>query len=388
MNLPDKSTEHIPIYIQEQRILKKKIINGDFGVPGSHFVTTRELADTRGISLVTAQRVLVGLKDERLIELHGKKYYLTHGRIAKDTPLGRLQNNNTKLLGFHITNIGNPFFSSLAKAAEKSVMDAGYKLVTASSSYQIAQERSILEIFRDIGAMGVLSCPGVDQGTASLYQNYVLPHVFLGRKPEGTNAEAVLVNNTPAARRVAEHFIDEGYQSFAYIGLSDLRTEQDPRLSGFREGLVRKGHALPPNHILGVDIGKDEKMTEDITDFLAALPKPAAVFCFHDMIGVRVLQACQDSGILCPQMVAVAGFDNLSISSLVKPALTTVSYGVEDMAETAVRLLIDQVETRNEKKGTNYYLEPSLIIRESSSKRAVRKHPHVPMHDLLYKVSE
>ena len=380
--------KRLPVYLQVQRVLKQKIIDGDFGAPGSHFLTTRALAQTRGISLVTAQRVLVGLKDEQLIELHGKKYYLTHGRIAKDTPLGRLETENTKLLGFHVTNIGNPFFSSLAKAVEKSAVAAGYKLIIAGSSYQLAQEKSSLETFRNLGAMGVLSCPGVDQKTASLYQTYVLPHVFLGRKPEGTKAEAVLVNNSPAARRVAEHFINEGYESFAYIGLSALREGQDPRLAGFREGLMRRGYALPARHMLGIDIDKDGKMSDEIADFLAELPKPAAIFCFHDMIGIKVLQACQSLGLLCPQMVAVAGFDNLDISAVVIPALTTVSYRVEDMAETAVRLLIEQVETGNEKEGANYYLEPSLIIRESSSQRAVSKQPHVHIPDLLYKVSE
>lgn len=387
MNSSDKNAEHIPVYVHEQEQIKAKILSGDFGVPGSHFITTRELADARGISLVTAQKVLVGLREERLIELHGKKYYLTHGRVGKDTPLGRRESENTKLLGLHITNIGNPFFSSLAKAAEKSAIDAGYKLIIASSSYDIAQERSILETFRDIGVMGVLSCPGVDKETASLYKNYVLPHVFLGRKPEGANAEAVLVNNTPAARRVAEHFIDEGYESFAYIGLSDLKEGEDPRLSGFRDGLMRRDYNLPLDHILGVDIDNTEEVTDDIADFLVKLPKPVAVFCFHDMIGIRVLQACQRLEIACPQMIAVAGFDNLQISSLIVPSLTTVSYGVDDMAETAVRLLIDQVETGNE-KDTNYYLEPSLIVRESSSQKAVYQHPHIHMHDILYKVSE
>ena len=69
------------------------------------------------------------------------------------------------------------------------------------------------------------------------------------------------------------------------------------------------------------------------------------------------------------------------------PSLTTVSYCIEDMAETAVRLLIAQIESGQE-KDTSYYLEPSLIVRESSSAAPVVQFRSLHTRDMLYKVSE
>lgn len=124
-----------------------------------------------------------------------------------------------------------------------------------------------------------------------------------------------------------------------------------------------------------------------IEELLQALPKPAAVFCFHDLIATMVLQACQRLKFPCPKAIAVAGFDNLPVSSMTDPPLTTVGYRISEMAETAVRLIIRQIETGAE-PDTNYYLEPSLIIRESSSKKAVIQFQSYHTRDILYKALE
>lgn len=370
----------------EEKQLEKEILSGQFGAPGDRFLSTRELSEIRHISLVTAQRILVSLREKRLIELTGKQYYLCHGRVPPDSPLGHLTQGGSRLLGLHVTNIDTPFFSALTKAAQRSADAAGYRLLTASSGYQPEVEQSILNTFTDIGAVGVLTCPGIVGETGALYNRYRLPHVFLGRKPAQAFGEAVLAQNTHAAARVAEHFVREGYERFAYIGL-DMESRQDPRLNGYLAGLSHAGFDLPDGHILRVKAQSSEEISDELTAFLKRLPKPVAVFCFHDLLGMSLLQACHQLKLSVPRTVAVAGFDNLPNSAMTTPSLTTVSYCIEDMAETAVRLLIAQIETGQE-KDASYYLEPSLIVRESSSAAPVVRFRSLHTRDMLYKVSE
>ncbi len=386
MSQPKRSPRQ-PLYREEADRLKVEILAGSFGPPGEAFLSTRELASRQGVSLVTAQHVLVELREKRLVELRGRKYYLTYGRIDKNSPLGQRASGNSHILGLHVTNIESPFFSSLAKSAEKSARAAGYQLLVASSSYHLDREREILNLFRDVGAMGILSSPGVAPETPELYNCYPLPHVFLGRKPENALGEAVLVNNAAAARRVASHFLRENYSQFAYIGLTELDNAQDPRFAGFREGLARQGKSLPADHVLLVDPEEAQTANDAIAAFLQALPKPVAIFCFHDLIATMVLQACQKLKLPCPKAVAVAGFDNLPVSAMTTPPLTTVGYRISDMAETAVRLIIRQIETGKD-QDANFYLEPSLVVRESSSKLAVVQFQSYHTRDILYKAQE
>ena len=386
MTLP-KRGGHQPLYRKEASRLEAEILSGTFGPPGDPFLSTRELARRQGVSLVTAQHVMEALREKRFVELKGRKYYLTYGRISRDSALGKQTPSDSRILGMHVTNIESPFFSSLVKSAEKYAWKAGYRLLVASSSYHLEREREILNLFRDVGAVGVLTSPGVSPKVPELYNRYPLPHVFLGRKPEGVLGEAVLVNNAAAARRVAGHFLRENYSRFAYIGLTELDKNQDPRFAGFREGLARQGKVLPPEHVLLVDPEEAQTANDAIAAFLQTLPKPVAIFCFHDLIATMVLQACQKLKLPCPKAVAVAGFDNLPISAMTTPPLTTVGYRISDMAETAVRLIIRQIETGKD-QDTNYYLEPSLVIRESSSKLAVVQFQSYHTRDLLYKAQE
>ena len=371
---------------EEQRQLERAILMGEFGAPGDRFLSTRELAEIRRVSLVTAQRILVALREKRLIELVGKQYYLCHGRVRPDSPLGRLTQRGTRLLGLHVTNIDTPFFSALTKAAQRSADAAGYRLLTAASGYRSEKEQEILNTFVDIGAVGVLSCPGIVSETGAMYNRYRLPHVFLGRKPVQAFGEAVLAQNTHAAVRVAEHFVHEGYQNFAYVGL-EMESRQDPRLNGYSAGLRQAGFDLPAGNVLRVKAQFSDEIISDLSAFLRRLPKPVAVFCFHDLLGMSLLQACHQLKLSVPRTVAVVGFDNLPNSAMTTPSLTTVSYCIEDMAETAVRLLIAQIESGQE-KDTSYYLEPSLIVRESSTAAPVVQFRYLHTRDMLYKVSE
>ena len=92
--------------------------------------------------------MLCALREERLVALRGKRYYLSHGLVGADTPLGR-QSARGRLIGLHVTTIDTPFFSALTHAAQKSADALGYRLLTAESGYDSAREREILNTFED-----------------------------------------------------------------------------------------------------------------------------------------------------------------------------------------------------------------------------------------------
>jgi len=339
------------------------------------------------LSLVTAHKVLEELCRTSLLELCGKKYYLTHGIIAPKSALAKKKGTNSHLIGMHLTNLASPFFASLAAAIEIHARSLGYRVLIASSAYHYKEEEDILKKFRSIGVAGVLSCPGTSEHTEDLYINYTLPHVFLGRKPKETKANSVLVNNYPAAKNVAMHFVSKGYEAFAYIGLCELNREQDSRLSGYIDGLRREGKELSQKDILYVKADEIHSSSANIERYLRTMTKQTAIFCFHDLIAVNLLKSCMKLKIKVPETVAIAGFDDLDISSNTMPPLTSVRYNVNEMAETAVGLLIKQIET-GEIQNTNYSIEPSLMVRESTSQVKISIPKNVPIEDIMYKVPD
>jgi DNA-binding LacI/PurR family transcriptional regulator len=365
-------------------LIRQEIIDGKFGIPGSRFLQTRDLAKQYNMSLVTAQKIMVELRDLGMIELIGKKYYLTHGIVPKSSPLGQIKNNDNHILGFHVTNIDNQYFGSLIHKATKHANALGYRVIVASSNYKHKEELAVLNMFRDIGVSGVLSCPGLFDNTAELYSNYVLPHVYIGRKPDGAIGDSVLVNNHAAGKSVARHFIEIGYKNFAYVGPRELHQNSDPRFLGFREEITCQGFELPVENKFEVSVGDFTDTSRITSNFLYKLDEPTAIFCFHDLIAVEMLNLCKQLNLNVPEDVAICGFDNLSVSRTATNALTTVGYRINEMARIAVNLLINQITSEVE-GGVNYYIEPTIFVRETTQRDAKYKKENMISHDVYYK---
>ncbi|HEY5523796.1 MAG TPA: substrate-binding domain-containing protein, partial [Clostridium sp.] len=94
---------------------------------------------------------------------------------------------------------------------------------------------------------------------------------------------------------------------------------------------------------------------------------PIAVFACNDLMAFGVMNACKKMGYQVPNQVSVIGFDNIAISNLVEPKLTTVDQNMYLLGENASRMLLDIIEKNNEKLQRKI-LNTKLIIRNSCAK--------------------
>ncbi|MBR4222461.1 MAG: substrate-binding domain-containing protein [Victivallales bacterium] len=90
------------------------------------------------------------------------------------------------------------------------------------------------------------------------------------------------------------------------------------------------------------------------------------LFCYHDLFAIRAINLCHQLGIQVPAEVAIAGFDDLPAAAETYPALTTVSYPVQDMARLAFETLYTKIRFGKLGGGISRYLDSELVIREST----------------------
>lgn len=357
--MDERLISQLPLCVQETELLAKEIEQGKWGEDGTAFLSTKALSEKRGISVVTAHRVLSGLCEKGVLLLKGKRYFLQYGEKIKK------KQHSERIIGLHVNNINNEYFSRIARAAGNNAFQKDYRLLIAESNYEHERERDILEMFQKCGVKGVLSCPGIHSCTGELYENYPLPYTFLGRTPKHFKGQSVQTNAFPIALRIAEHFIDEDYREFAYAGLDEFNIEEDLRLFGYKSYLKSEGFSLPKRNILTLGVQDSEEKSKHIRTFLQNCSKPIAVFCYHDLIAIDFFKACYEIGLSVPEDVGLAGFDNLFASACIVPALTTVDYRLEKLVEIAFSRLLDQIEHQKKDK-INYFIEPKLIIRGST----------------------
>jgi LacI family transcriptional regulator len=114
-------------------------------------------------------------------------------------------------------------------------------------------------------------------------------------------------------------------------------------MSGYRVAMASAGLPIEPELVRegNWEIGGGYQQAR----CLLGLPEPpTAIFAFNDNMAVGVLQAAREAGLEVPRDLSVVGFDDVEVSSLLVPPLTTVRQPLEEMGRVAVGLLQRLIE--------------------------------------------
>lgn len=345
---------------QEQTRIQEDILQGKFGQPGEAFLTTRALAEARHVSVVTAHNILTGLSEAGYIALRGKRYYLTHGELMK------ARDAQTRVIGMIVPQFNNEFYSSLSDAVVEIARKNGFRLLLMSTGYSPAEERKAVRALIDQNVAGIINCLPTPHENDYLYINCPLPCVLLGHSLDKSHISSVQVNSFSISQKVAQNLTEEGYESFIYIGTNTLKPEDDIRFTAFQMELRRLGRELPAGNVFRLSASGSTPDEVLLSQRLKAIKEPVGVFCYHDLLAVRLYRLCGKLGKRIPEDVGVIGFDDLSVATSLYPPLTTVQYRIGTMADMAMNLLLARIKSPNSPYD-NYYIEPNLVVRKSAS---------------------
>jgi len=96
--------------------------------------------------------------------------------------------------------------------------------------------------------------------------------------------------------------------------------------------------------------------------------RPSAIIGYKDLTSIGLLKACYDQGVSIPDEISIASYDNIRMSEIINPALTTVAPCYDDIAASAMMKLSNQIDqnTKNQNKQLHYKVTPKLIVRNST----------------------
>ncbi len=329
--------------------LQDEIHRGEYGIPGEPFMTVRKMADEFGISLATAQKIVNRLKEEGVLISRHKRLRIVSRRQADSA-------KTPHRIALLVTNVDNPFFSRLINAAELSGRRRGLEVVSAGSDYNCEHERSQLAMLQTFGVDGFLIAPAHDEDSAGTLRNSPLPFVLIGRRVKEVDCDVVMVHDFEAGRIAAQHLITQGCRRFLYAGLSNFHT--DLRRDGFIFELSQRGIVLPPEATLYLNETDDFKIPE--------AGQKIGVFCYHDLLALRIMRTARLNHLEIPRDIAVVGMDNLPIASEVYPSLSSIDYPVSQIVENAIDILLRRIKAENEFPPSVNHIAPRLVVREST----------------------
>lgn len=258
------------------------------------------------------------------------------------------------MFGLLVHDNRNPFFAELCHALDQATADAGRSLLIVNSD---RTQVSTSEQIRDLASRQIAGLVIADVLTASeqtLVEMLGIPAVVIGQFGETDGLHSVGVDFARGAREATEHLIGHGYRDIAFVGSA---ARYDERERGWQEALT--GARLPLGPLVHTPFtyqgGYDAAV--QLTE-AGALPR--AVLAASDQIAIGMMAAFGQRGVRLPEDVAIVSFDGTVTADFVWPRLTTAVQPLEQMAQTAVQLLLDPDADRHHRAYTS-----RLRIRES-----------------------
>jgi LacI family transcriptional regulator len=331
--------------------------------------TLEEVARLAGVSRSTVSRVV---NSSPHVSAHTREKVWKAIQSAGYQPHAAarsLVTNRTQIISVIIpeavnTLFSDPFFPLLLRGATDACNARRYQLMlslfTASADRREMYRRVLYSGLVD--GVIVASSPLDDPLVAALREDQIL-FVSVGRHPDG-GVHYVDVDNVGGARMATEHLIRLGHRRIATItGPLNTVAGQD-RLTGYRQAL--EGHRIPVEEELIAEGDFAEGSGRAATRQLLPL-SPDAIFAASDMMAIGALKAARDAGLRIPQDIALAGFDDVPLASVVEPALTTVRQPIERLGSMAVEILLDILDNeRDAESRTNRIILPTeLVVRAS-----------------------
>jgi DNA-binding LacI/PurR family transcriptional regulator len=228
---------------------------------------------------------------------------------------------------------------------------------------------SLLELVSDSGADGVIAVvPYNYDYLIDLCHRYERPYVLVDHQGDESTINALTVEskNREAIMTVMRHLMDLGHRRIAFITGRLVHASAQQRLQGYRDALKETGISYDPNLVVEGDW--QHPAAYELTQQLLRLSDPpTAIVGSNDLSAFGAMQAVEEAGLVVGEQVSITGFDDISMASIVTPALTTVRQPARQMGETAIEMLIKRLNGEPIME-MHVRLDTEFIIRASTGR--------------------
>jgi len=291
---------------------------------------------TRKVAPATIQRVQQAMKE---LDYHPNA-------VAQS-----LRTQKTNVIGAVVSDITNPFFATLIRGAEDAAIEAGYSLIVCNSDESLEKEDRYVRLLKRRQIDGLIISPVGDGSHSVVHElpKWKVPFVFVDRRVEDIEADAVLSDNVDGAYKATRHLIERGHRRIGLIlGIKGATTTEE-RLAGYRKALDEAGIPFTEELVTygGYRIEGGQRAAER---FLSLSETPTAIFSTNNLMTIGVLQELFRSQVAIPEQMAVVSFDDLNLGELFQPPLTSITQDPYGIGRTAMGVLLERFD--GDKEGT------------------------------------
>jgi LacI family transcriptional regulator len=332
-----------------------------------------DLATKLKISKSTVSKALKGYPDvsektrKKVLKLAKKLNYKPNS-IASS-----LRTHQTKTIGVIVPSVVHDFFAKVIDGIIQEAENHNYLVIILQSGEQADLEEKQLNLLKNKQVDGILLSVSNETGVKQRLNKVLekgIPVVLFDKIIKSFECSKVIIDDKKAAYDAVSYLIHKGCKKIAHFGGVLTAQNSIDRLLGYKQALIDNN--LPYNPNLVYVNPNDDDINDGYSNAKKMLEEHDnidAVFAITDLIALGVYNYFNEINIKIPEDIAVFGFSNWLVSSVITPKLSTVNQPSFEMGKKATEILLGEIDKLNNRIDFSYQnvvLPTSLIIRKST----------------------
>ena len=328
--------------------------------------TIRDVAEQAGVATMTVSRV---------INNSGYVSDATRAKVESAiSDLGYVPNmlgpslrfNQTNTLALILTDITNPFWTTVARGVEDAAQEQNYSVILCNTDENLKKQDQYLNMLLKRRIDGILFVPADNQAeSVQLIQKQNVQVVVLDRIVPNVDVDVVRGDSFGGAYQLAKHLVELGHQEIAVLsGPQNIFTSTE-RVAGFRQAMVEAGLEHNLDHVYW---GSFRQNPGEIAErALQSSPHPTAFLAVNNFIANGALQTFSEAGLRIPEDISLVSFDDIPVIINPNPFLTVSVQPAYEMGYQATQLLLERLRNEGPDERQEIVLPTEIFIRQSTA---------------------
>ncbi|PJH94012.1 pectin utilization transcriptional regulator KdgR [Bacillus sp. SN1] len=329
--------------------------------------TIKDVAECAGVSKSTVSRYINGKIDAISPEkVKNIKKAIAELNYRPSKMAQGLKIKKSKLIGFVVADITNPFSVAAFRGVEEVCDQYGYSIMVCNTDNSPEKEREMLLKLEAHSVEGlILNTTGENKDLLNAFAEQHIPTILIDRKLPDLKLDTVTTDNRMITKEILQKIYSKGYTDVA------LFTEPISSISPRAERAVVYQEMASAQNVNGlvrmyeIDVKNKEQLKAALRSFYKDMPEQKkAILALNGLIMLKIISCMEELGLHIPQDIGIAGFDDTEWYKLIGPGITTIAQPSHDMGRTAMERVLKRIEGDKGAPQT-IELEAEVIMRKS-----------------------
>ena len=327
--------------------------------------TLRDVAQRAGVAPITVSRVVNNdgyVSDETRARVEAAIAELGYvpNRLARG-----LRSKRTDTLALVLTDITNPFWTTVARGVEDAAESAGFNVILCNTDESEDKQAAYLRILLQKQVDGFILAPARSTAApVALIQQQGAPVVVVDRQVPA-EVDIVRCDSEGGAYQLTHHLLALGHRRIAILSGSEAVSTATDRIAGYKRALADMNLPVNEAYIFQREftLAAGDAMARQA---LALSPRPTALFAVNNFIAIGAFKVLQEMGLRVPEDISLVTFDDLPPTLRLGPFLTVAAQPAYEMGRRATELLLQRLAGDAPEPYQHVVLPTTLIVRQSS----------------------